>query len=97
MLLVPSAKVDEVWHSHILFTKAYEQDCKRVFGAFFHHKPTVSEDDKAANAEAYTRMLEVYSKHFDAVPDADVWPRCTAKSCMNGCGGKCGGCNCNAV
>jgi hypothetical protein len=31
--------IDEAWHAHILFTRAYAEFCARVFGNFFHHDP----------------------------------------------------------
>lgn len=37
--LVPGADLDEVWHTHILFTKQYHQDCEAVFGGYLHHAP----------------------------------------------------------
>ena len=33
--------VDEFWHTHILQTMKYADDCERVFGAFLHHNPHV--------------------------------------------------------
>lgn len=37
---VPSDDVDEIWHTHILFTKQYHQDCQAYFGSYYHHEPT---------------------------------------------------------
>ncbi len=34
-----SREVDEVWHTHILFTQNYTKFCDRVFGKFVHHTP----------------------------------------------------------
>lgn len=36
---VPTLEVDAMWHQHILDTRAYAQDCQRVFGRFMHHFP----------------------------------------------------------
>ena len=33
--------VDEFWHTHILQTMKYADDCQAVFGAFLHHNPHV--------------------------------------------------------
>ena len=38
--LTPPRLVDLVWHSHILDTKAYGKDCKKIMGRFIHHIPT---------------------------------------------------------
>src|ERR1700733_7352643 len=37
--LIPSDPVDEVWHSHLLMTKKYRQDCQRLFGQYLDHDP----------------------------------------------------------
>ena len=36
-----SEDVDEFWHTHILQTMKYADDCQRVFGNFLHHEPHV--------------------------------------------------------
>lgn len=37
--LVPNAEIDEIWHMHILDTRAYMKDCEELFGEFLHHYP----------------------------------------------------------
>lgn len=37
--IVPTKDIDAFWHQHILDTRAYAQDCERVFGYFLHHFP----------------------------------------------------------
>lgn len=39
VIAVPTKEVDEVWHTHILDTRSYANDCQRVFGRFIHHMP----------------------------------------------------------
>ena len=36
-----SKDVDEFWHTHILQTIKYAEDCQNVFGNFLHHTPHV--------------------------------------------------------
>lgn len=36
---MPSQVVDDLWHEFILFTKAYQQFCRRAFGRYLHHTP----------------------------------------------------------
>ena len=36
---MPSQVVDVAWHEFILFTKLYEEFCKRGMGKFIHHTP----------------------------------------------------------
>src|SRR5688572_1531059 len=38
-----SEDVDEFWHTHILQTIKYADDCQAVFGAFLHHTPHIGE------------------------------------------------------
>src|SRR5256885_7229221 len=62
-----SKDVDEFWHTHILHTMKYAEDCERVFGTYLHHNPEVGErtqavlDKKAVLAEK-TRLL--YQQEF---------------------------------
>ena len=37
---IPSKIVDDVWHTHILYTKKYATDCQNIFGYFLHHEPS---------------------------------------------------------
>ncbi len=37
--LVPNGDIDEIWHMHILDTRAYMQDCDVLFGEYLHHYP----------------------------------------------------------
>ena len=37
--LVPNADIDEIWHMHILDTRAYMKDCHDLFGEYLHHYP----------------------------------------------------------
>lgn len=37
---VPSMKIDEFWHAHILYTQKYMKDCNKIYGKYIHHTPT---------------------------------------------------------
>jgi hypothetical protein len=39
---MPSQVTDDLWHEFILYTRDYEQFCKRAFGRFMHHTPAVA-------------------------------------------------------
>ncbi|WP_310618817.1 glycine-rich domain-containing protein [Flexibacterium corallicola] len=39
----PSVEVDILWHTHILFTSKYMEDCQRLFSCYLHHEPKVPE------------------------------------------------------
>lgn len=36
---MPSQVVDDLWHEFILFTRLYEQFCKKALGKYLHHTP----------------------------------------------------------
>src|SRR5437660_3407882 len=38
-----SKDVDEFWHTHILQTIKYHDDCESVFGKYLHHAPHIGE------------------------------------------------------
>ncbi len=40
----PSKVVDIFWHTHILFTQKYFQDCDAVFGHYLHHEPVLQDE-----------------------------------------------------
>ena len=37
--IVPNKIMDNMWHFHILDTRAYVKDCDKVFGHYLHHYP----------------------------------------------------------
>ncbi|KAK42782.1 hypothetical protein BG58_38035 [Caballeronia jiangsuensis] len=37
--LVPNGDIDEIWHMHILDTRAYMRDSEQLFGKYLHHYP----------------------------------------------------------
>jgi len=67
--IVVSKDVDEFWHTHILHTMKYTEDCERVFGAYLHHKPHVGERTQA-DIEKKTALAEktrrLYQQEFGA-------------------------------
>ena len=38
-MICPTEVIDEYWHAHILDTRAYERDCRFLFGEYLHHFP----------------------------------------------------------
>ena len=45
--LSPDPLTDIVWHTHILFTEKYHEDCESLFGEYIHHRPVVDENESA--------------------------------------------------
>jgi len=69
--------VDEFWHTHILQTMKYSDDCDAVFGNYLHHAPHIGEvtqadiDERKVKAEK-TRQL--YQREFGGMQGAeDAW------------------------
>lgn len=83
--IVPSKEVDEMWHTHILDTSKYADDCETIFGFFLHHFPYLGlrgEEDAKALVAASKRTKRLYLDRFGELsptlsPVAD---------CMTGCG-----------
>lgn len=38
---MPSQVTDDLWHEFILYTRNYDEFCRRAFGRFMHHTPAV--------------------------------------------------------
>ena len=60
--IIPNKEVDEVWHTHILDTRKYAEDCQHIFGRFLHHFPYFGmrgATDKQDLNEAFCRSQEM--------------------------------------
>jgi len=68
---------DEFWHTHILQTIKYADDCQEIFGNFLHHSPHLEPitpaylEKKSASVEKTRRL---YEQEFGAGMDA-AWSR----------------------
>lgn len=85
--LVPSKQVDAIWHAHILDTRAYREDCQRIFGSFLDHYPyfgIYGQDDYQELKNAFAQTVELYEKHFGSYPgggDETQAMRCQDHAC----------------
>jgi hypothetical protein len=54
------AKLDEMWHTFLMFTRDYADFCEHYFGSFLHHVPNEDEGEEAREegAEAVREQLE---------------------------------------
>jgi hypothetical protein len=85
--VVPCKLVDELWHAHILDTRAYRDDCQRIFGCFYDHYPYfgLRDAEDAINLErAYDRTLDLYDQNFGEAPEGTWWTVKGAR-CRTGC------------
>lgn len=65
--IVPSQEIDRVWHTHILDTQKYAQDCQQVFGCVLHHFPYFglrSEEDKQNLHTSFASTQSLFLEHF---------------------------------
>lgn len=70
-----SKDVDEFWHTHILQTIKYTEDCEQVFGAYLHHSPHVGERsaaDMERRLELTEKTRELYQREFGGRKDAQL-------------------------
>ena len=82
--IVPTPDVDEMWHCHILDTRAYARDCEYALGFFLHHWPyagTLGPDDEAELHVNFAATCALYVNEF-----GESYP--TAASCT-GCNRPC--------
>jgi hypothetical protein len=79
--VVPSKKVDLIWHNHILDTKTYRDDMQRMMGKYIHHAPAFGDNEdeevkaeKESMLEDQKQMFERYVALFEDEPPASIWP-----------------------
>lgn len=90
--IVPTKEMDQMWHYHILDTRAYHADCDEVFGEYFHHFPYFgmrSDDDEADLDSAFEETCALYRAEFGeelmrAAGAQDCWHDCQGR-CWNAC------------
>ena len=61
-LAVIDPRVDELWHSFILFTPEYERFCHDVMGFFVHHQPRTTRTP--IPERAISNFLEAYAATY---------------------------------
>lgn len=77
--VVPTSSIDIVWHEHILHTEQYVEDCRRIFGDYFHHHPTehTKKKEKEIAASNFLKTARLYEKHFQEpygkTFDMNIW------------------------
>jgi hypothetical protein len=86
--IVPTSGIDEVWHTHILDTAKYRDDCDRIFGRFLDHFPYLGlrgEDDERNWLEAFAETCRLYEQHFGVkLTGSGAYD---SAACGNSCGG----------
>lgn len=65
--VTPSEIIDEVWHSHLLFSKDY-RNVEKILGKEFNHEP----GDNVSFKSQYNNTIDLYRQHFGE-PPAIYW------------------------
>lgn len=74
--VTPSPAVDEVWHTHLMFTRDYWGGFQALLPAPLHHEPgTDAPGDAARLREQYLDTLALYERTFGEAAPATCWPR----------------------
>lgn len=69
-----SKDVDEFWHTHILQTAKYVDDCEAVFGKYLHHAPhigEITEADAARRDAQAEKTRQLYQREFGSMQNAE--------------------------
>jgi hypothetical protein len=80
--IVPTRRLDHVWHTHMLDTAKYRADCDRVFGRFMDHFPYAGlrgEDDRRAWRDDFARTRRLFREHFGI----EIGTQPAASACRN--------------
>jgi len=86
-VLVPSEDIDEVWHTHVLYTSRYQADCETIFGRFQHHFPTSGESEAAEDEDGRDETLTLFEEAFGEVPRSyslSAYGKCRRSKCRRG-------------
>jgi hypothetical protein len=57
-------QLDDFWHAHILDTRKYEEDCKKIFGKVVHHNPHLT-IGSSKQKQAFNETKDMYRAAFD--------------------------------
>jgi len=74
-VVTPSQVIDQVWHQHLLFSKAYRKFCQEVIEYNFDHSPELvfADDQTGVYNAQYLDTLELYEKEFGMGLPSDIW------------------------
>lgn len=73
--VTPSKVIDQVWHQHQLFNRAYREFCSAVLGRHFDHYPELVPNDNQTGVfqAQYLETLDLYRREFNMEPPEDIW------------------------
>jgi hypothetical protein len=73
--VTPPKVIDQVWHEHLLFTRAYRDFCRDVLGRDFDHNPELLKTTSQTDVfkAQYDETLTLYFLEFNKEPPEDIW------------------------
>ncbi len=73
--VTPSKIIDQVWHEHLLFSKAYRHFCSDVINYTLDHNPELIPitDQTGIFKVQYMETIDLYKTEFGIDPPADIW------------------------
>lgn len=74
-VVTPSKIIDQVWHEHLLFNKAYRLFCAEVIQYEFDHTPELIplEDQTGTFNAQFSQTIQLYTIEFGMPPPFDIW------------------------
>lgn len=90
--IIPTKDIDIFWHTHILDTIKYFDDCNQALGFYLHHFPYIGlrdNNDKEKAKKAFANTLDLFHLYFKETPEG-ITARC-GSSCgsrISNCGGR---------
>lgn len=85
--MVPNKIMDQVWHYHILDTRAYHRDCEKIFGGYMHHYPYFGmrgEQDASDLEASFGKTKDLYQSEF-----GEPIARSEHQKCWHDCQNRC--------
>lgn len=82
--VVPTEKIDGMWHAWILDTTKYFADCEHIFGYYLHHYPYLGlrgADDEVVLAKSFEQTRALFEEHFGVT----LCEEYEAASCRDDC------------
>jgi hypothetical protein len=102
--LAPTAEIDKIWHTFILFTKDYRQYCMHFLGKFIDHMPEVKKDDEDLEEPKENCLLNTLTHYQNVFGELnnEVWQfpfkddteeECSNCSNCSSCSNDCNNCS----
>jgi hypothetical protein len=81
----PSEAVDVGWHTFLMYTREYQEFCRRVAGGFIHHSP--NDVDDAAEHDTCAADTVAAMRSYGIEVDEELWltdgGECGGKKCYS--------------